>query len=1151
MVTVRKSTDPELNTVDIKNKDYELDSINDSSTDLIVLYIYRLPKFQAHGFKVGMVKCKPKETFWHAIKERIRIQKNELALTDEQYSKYGNEREVVYWGVCLDAFNESFKDYYVHNKIKDEYSGLVKQEQEWFINIALDNLIDVFNKCRLEGENREIYTPRKEQRECIDKLSEYFHQYETGERFLLNCKMRFGKCYTVYKYCEENDINKILILTFVPAVEESWQEDLYHIEKEYDYFTDETLKQPEFDLTKQTKPYVIFLSLQNYLGKDSNSNDVKNKIKKLEKVDFDLLVLDEYHFGAWNKRTQETLEDFDPVYLKTIKNESDSDIIKKFGVRIKKTVCLSGTPFKALARGDFTDKNTFTYSYFDEQMNKYPNSRNSDSYDKFEMDQDYAQFPDMKIFGYNMSHLFESLEIQSHNSLLNKSFFSLNKFFECTKDNNSSLDNKFVYEDKVKQWLQIISGKSYRGEQFPYSNPDMLNQNKHTLWLMPTVNACEAMANLLSEDDYFKRYEIVNLSAPDFGVGKKALDGLNREIIKSENTNKLGTIAITVNKLTLGVTVKPWMAVFVLKDLESPESYFQSIFRIQTPYVKSDGTIIKKYGYVYDFNIDRAAALMLNFATEASKKTNATRMEIAKLIVKYMPIYQNGNMQKPIDYDVFYNLAMYGDTQGKSLSSRIKNLSVTTRAADPDIISEMLNDPDVSDIIKRVFAHTKFNQPKTKTYPDIPPKGFKTKEFLEGHQCGYQNGRNDYKKFLDLDDTKIQQEFDDTVDNYLKQYKNENFTLEEQNNFNNGFRQGYDSGINAPIKKLQCGREDGFKFAKELKAENGENFFYNKENKAAINDAVAKYLNDSKNIPAEYSSGMLYKRWYKESFAAAVKNYLRPPRASNDGITVEDAANVISHILSRLFQFLYISVYRETTFNEIFQNAAPEIFLEAVGIKKKEFEAFNKYKIFQEDVLDNYIKEFFVNETFGEAHNDNDFVKENYRKNYRNSFEWFGFHELPDNYEAEKENNAEVAEEKTSSQNELKLFKNELSTETTQVESAEEKPEEIKRLDKNDIPSILNKKIDIRIYTAIYYIDALNKMIHCDSNIENIKNYLCGNSSTIFYSYFNKEPSYGSFRFISTRVLQKSLNKMIAAGVIEKTKDRTAVYHIKNSKNTQ
>ena len=205
--------------------------------------------------------------------------------------------------------------------------------------------------------------------------------------------------------------------------------------------------------------------------------------------------------------------------------------------------------------------------------------------------------------------------------------------------------------------------------------------------------------------------------------------------------------------------------------------------------------------------------------------------------------------------------------------------------------------------------------------------------------------------------------------------------------YSNGFKKGYESGVNAPIKKEQCGYDDGVKFIDVVKNKFGENIKYTSDTKRIIENFVKTYLNDINHIPNKYR-GMLYKRWYCDSFRRAIKNNLVPVIEPKNGETIEDADNVLKHILARLFEFLYISVYRETSFNEIFNNADPKIFLEAVGITKNEFEILNKYKIFQEDVLNNYIHDFFVNESLGSKLNLQD--KEIQRK-YRNSFDWFGF----------------------------------------------------------------------------------------------------------------------------------------------------------------
>ena len=1030
-VVIKRS--PEINQFDSAKyngnpKTFHLEDKNDTEQDLILLYMYILPKFQGHGIKVGMTKCKMDETFWHAIKSRISNQKHELALTDEQYPKYGLEREVIYWGVCMDANNESFKDYKVHDQIMAMKIGLSEKEQEWFQNVPADELVEAFEICRNDDSNNEIYTPRDEQQECVDSLKDYFESHKTGGRFLLNCKMRYGKSYTTYKYCEEAGLDKILILTFIPAVESSWKEDLTHIKKHYDYFTDDNLRKESFILNFHSEPYVVFLSLQNYLGKDKDTQETKNKIKQLQDIQWDLVILDEYHFGAWNEKTQGTLEsqeDLQNEYQTELKKTKD--IISRFKINTKQTICLSGTPFKAIAKGEFTKENTFTYSYFDEQRNKYPKSEVGDF---SVVNKDYAHFPDMRIFGYNMSRLFSNMtaSVFSGDTLYGKKYFSLNKFFETRKDSNPNQPCVFVYEEEIKKWLNIIKGQSTFGDKFPYSNPDMLINNKHTLWLLPRVNAVHAMAKLLEEDDYFKKYQIINLSKDGVGAGVDAYDYLKDQITAANNTNKLGSIALTVNKLTIGVTVKEWFSVFVLKDLASPEQYFQSIFRIQTPYKEKD-EIKKKYGFVYDFNIDRAAALLLRYA-EQSEEKSVTKLEIAKLIVKYLPIFVNGDMTQPIGTDVFYELAEFGDTTGVPLSRKITDTSKTTRMLDDEVIAAMLNDDQVSDIIKRVFAHAKFSKPKGQTVPPKPDNtGFKSKEGIAGRNCGYEKGESDYEKYIDYDNNEIQEQFEKAIADYIKELCPTGMDQEHTIWWANGFTRGYESGVNAPVKKLNCGYDDGIKFVDEIKKRFGKNIIWKEETRKSITDFIHKHLNNINNIPQEYR-GALYKRWYCDSFKRAAKNELAPKVPYEKGKSVEDADNVMKHILARLFEFLYISVYRETTFQEIFNNADPNIFLEAVGITKKDFEVLNKYHIFQENVLNNYIHQFFVNESLGSKLNLED---EEIKRQYRNSFDWFGF----------GLNNEDVQESTTN--NTLNVYNNVVYNYLENDEDENNKPAEIEK----------------------------------------------------------------------------------------------------------
>jgi len=456
----------------------------------------------------------------------------------------------------------------------------------------------------------------------------------------------------------------------------------------------------------------------------------------------------------------------------------------------------------------------------------------------------------------------------------------------------------------------------------------------------------------------------------------------------------------------------------------------------------------------------------------------------------------------------------------------------------------MLNDPEVSEVIKRVFAHAKFSKTKERTLANDPIPGFSDEAFKKGNEDGHKQGVLDHEDFLDFDDSSIQEEFD----NKLKQLIKENTPIEYDNDrktyYANGYKKGYESGVNAPIKKLQCGKDDGIKFAKELKNKYGESFYYEGSNKQIIDKAVVDHLNKIENIPEEYKNKSLYTRWYKESFRKAVRNNLRRPKSPDQGQSVEDANNVIQHLISRLFQFLYISVYRETTFMEIFNNANPEVFLEAVGITKDDFEILNRYHVFQEDVLNNYIHEFFVNESLGSTLNHEN---ENVKENYRNSFSWFGFSEINGDLEKsihEYEGNIHTEEIKESVVEYSNSLKTEVKAEPIKAEENKTKEKEIVK--EKDIEMILPNglsEIEKKVYTAIWNIASLEKEIYCRPYLKTIKKYLVGDSNSAYYRFFNGKPYCGSMGFFEAFKIDKALKLLVNKGVIKLVNGKKDIYY--------
>ena len=335
--------------------------------------------------------------------------------------------------------------------------------------------------------------------------------------------------------------------------------------------------------------------------------------------------------------------------------------------------------------------------------------------------------------------------------------------------------------------------------------------------------------------------------------------------------------------------------------------------------------------------------------------------------------------------------SQFGDQSGVPLSKKITNLEATTHALNEETMAAMLNDPETSSVLKKVFAHSKLEKSKDRSRPAKPEEdGFETKIAKEGRDLGYKKGMEDSKDYLDLDDTQVQRTFDERIEDYLSENLPKEYGEPQRTWYKNGFKKGYESGVNVPIKKLNCGYDDGIAFVDNVRQKLGENIHYTKETRPQIENFVRPYLNDINNIPEKYR-GMLYKRWYVESFLRAVKDKLRPViKDEEGGTTTGDVNNILRHILARLVEFLYISVYRETTFGEIFKNADPNVFLEAVGITKEDFETLNKYHVFEENILNHYIHEFFVNESLGETLDpDSDEV----HSQYRNSFGWFGFND--------------------------------------------------------------------------------------------------------------------------------------------------------------
>lgn len=534
---------------------------------------------------------------------------------------------------------------------------------------------------RLSGTHHETFGLRAEQADAVHKTVAYYRSIwvenpHAAPRFLWNAKMRFGKTFTTYQLAKQLQAKRVLVLTFKPAVEDAWQTDL---ESHADFDDWQYLSRASGSDPTQidgAKPVVYFGSFQDLLGRDAVGN-IKPRNEWLHAVNWDLVVFDEYHFGAWRDTAKELFEGEDEAAstrerelasaLAQVNEElemratAETDFLP---ITTRAYLYLSGTPFKALATGEFIEEQIFNWTYTDEQGAKqafavdHPTQRNP-----------YAALPQMRLLTYQMPD--ELLAIASGGEF---DEFDLNTFFEATGSENNAA---FKHKSDVQKWLDIIRGgyaaqsaellKTGTRPPFPYSDVRLLPYLQHAFWYLPNVAACHAMANLLTErhNTFWHAYTVVVAAGASAGIGLEALPPVRRAIGSGFDTQ---TITLSCGKLTTGVTVAQWSSILMLRNLKSPESYFQAAFRVQSPWsIKNpngnnpnEEEILKPLCFVFDFAPTRALRQLSEYGIGLqpgeSNPENAVRD-----LVAFLPVlaFDGANMTQ-IDAGGILDIAMAG-----------------------------------------------------------------------------------------------------------------------------------------------------------------------------------------------------------------------------------------------------------------------------------------------------------------------------------------------------------------------------------------------------------------------------------------------------------------------------------------------------------
>ena len=519
----------------------------------------------------------------------------------------------------------SFNDKQVHavlerSGIKKKVFDTVKGANEWYccdLETAKNAIRALKNgQTSLKpGDISTEQTPivfRPEQTRAIEQT---IKQFRKSNQMLWNAKMRFGKTLSALEVVKREEFTRTLILTHRPVVDEGWFEDfnkIFYNRKDYHYGSKnkgELFGNLERLVAKGDK-YVYFTSMQDLRGSDL----VGGKFEKNTEIfdaPWNFLIVDEAHEGT--------------------QTELGKNVVNELIKQNTKVLRLSGTPFNFL--DDYSEDEIFTWDYVMEQRAKA-------EWDLTHMGDPnpYESLPAINIYTYDLGNLMSEY-------VEDEKAFNFREFFR-TKD-----DDTFVHEKDVLHFLDLLC-KDDKESLYPYSCDAFRKFFRHTLWVVPGVKAARALSAKLKAHPIFSAFTIVNVA----GNGDE--DEENAEALKMVNDaigpdpDETYTITLSCGRLTTGVSIKPWTAVFMMAGSFSTSAaqYMQTIFRVQTPFTCHGR--MKEQCYAFDFAPDRTLRVLAETAkvsAKVGKQTDEDRKILGDFL-NFCPIISiDGSQMKPYD----------------------------------------------------------------------------------------------------------------------------------------------------------------------------------------------------------------------------------------------------------------------------------------------------------------------------------------------------------------------------------------------------------------------------------------------------------------------------------------------------------------------
>ena len=681
-----------------------------SSLKLKLIYVFRINDDAHRGcLKIGEATS-DNENIWGLEPNSKALNKAAKKRIDQYTQTAGIAYDLLYTELTI--FNDknglkSFSDHEVHKVL--ERSGIKRKTfdtknkaNEWFITdletvkkaiAAVKEGRDSLNSNEITHSQSPIVF-RPEQKEAIQKTAK---QFKKGNEMLWFAKMRFGKTLSALQVVKDHNYTRTLILTHRPVVDKGWFEDFgkifYEPETKFKYGSKnkgESFENLERFCKKGNSRYIYFASMQDLRGSELVGGNF-DKNDEIFSTDWDFIIIDEAHEGT--------------------QTELGKNVLAELRKDTTKILHLSGTPFNLL--DNYKEDEIYTWDYVMEQKAKA-------EWDiiHFGDPNPYASLPKLNIFTYDLGKLlYEYIDEEVA--------FNFREFFRVDEA------GEFLHKKDVLSFLNLIC-KSDDESNYPYATEEYRDNFRHSLWMVPGVREARALSTLLQSHPVFSQFKIVNV-AGDGDEEESKEEALKKvENAIGDKPHETYTITLSCGRLTTGVSVKAWTAVFMLSGSHntSASAYMQTIFRVQTP-ATINGKV-KEECFVFDFAPDRTLKVIAETAKISAKagKTSDSDRNIMGEFLNFCPIIAfDGSRMK--DYDVN---GMLEQLKKVYIERVVNNGFEDSHMYNSDQLMQ-LNDVEIEAFkgLKKVIGSTKA-MPKSKDI-EVNKQGFTEEDYKKIEQA--------------------------------------------------------------------------------------------------------------------------------------------------------------------------------------------------------------------------------------------------------------------------------------------------------------------------------------------------------------------------------------------------------------------------------